>query len=215
MKRILTLMLAALMLLALPAAASTTDIQQVIEITVVDETLTFTSKMPTTFWEVPDLRPGETTVASGELVVINTTDSVQNITFQSVELPYDDPAALEYLNHLTLTLKKGDAILYEGPYSAINGTNRPDVAVSLNIGESVSYTIDLYCDFTYTGTDYVGDAILDWKFSTQAMSSDDPPEEEPDAEPIDDPMVTQWFLAGIATIILFAALVIYRRRIRK
>lgn len=212
MKRIAMFLLIALLLSALPVGASVGNTDQLIEITAEDDALVLTSKNPTTFWETPNLRPGETMTADGQLAIVNNTDTIRHLSLKSVALPYDDPQALEYLNHLTIVLKRGDDVLYDGTYSAINGAERPNMTFALAAGDSVSYTIQLRCDYTYAGDTYVGDAILDWEFDLATNVSDPADDPEP-AEEFSDPLLTQWLFAGIATVILFAALLLYRRYI--
>lgn len=212
MKRMWMFLLIALLLLVLPVGASVGNTDQLIEITAENDVLVLTSKNPTTFWETPNLRAGEVMTTDGQLTIVNNTDTIRHLSLKSVALPYDDPSALEYLNHLTIVLKRGDEVLYDGPYSAINGSGRPNMTFALAAGDSVNYTIQLRCDYTYAGDTYVGDAILDWEFDL-ATNVSDPSEEPEPPEEFSDPLLTQWLFTGIAAVILFAALLLYRRYI--
>ena len=72
------------------------------------------------FWEYPILPAGQTKLTQGTLTIKNNTGRDATVRLEEVELPYDDPAALDYLAALTITIRDGDAVLYNGPYSAIN-----------------------------------------------------------------------------------------------
>ena len=210
MKRWIALALCLMVLLSTPVIADDFSTDQVIDITLSDseDTLNFRTKNPTTFWESPTIQPGETVIKNGTLTLNNLTGIQQTITFRSVELPYDNEKALEYLNHITLVLKQDDSVLYKGPYSRVN--DDLELSEVLSSGASVTYTMELSCDYTYTGNTYVNDAILQWTFDGTLPKQP----EEPKFEPFFDPLLWQWLTAGICTALITVVLFLSRRRSR-
>lgn len=210
MKRLILITAVLLLVFSLSASASPA-INQVIELKQSNDGLTLVATEPTTLWESPSLRAGEAFQSHGTLTLVNKTDVTRDITFDCVKFPYDDELALEYLNHLTLQIKTGETVLYNGPYSRINDTDvKPNLNVTLSADESCSYTILLSCDYTYSGDHYVDDSVLEWQFSTKLDSQVVAEEEE--KEPIHDPLFTQWIIAAVATILIFVFLKRYAQQ---
>jgi hypothetical protein len=212
MKRLIFAVIAIFSLFIIPISAAA-PAEQIIELTTVGDAVTFVATEPTTFWESPALDRGETVTTQGKLTLINNTDTSRDITFGSVELPYHNKEALEYLNHVILTLKCEDEVLYAGPYSRINDKgSKPDISLTLPAGESVTYTIALRCDYTYTGTDHTGNSVLDWQFET-LLSDEDTAYGDP-SESFSDPMLLQWLIAGVVTGLILAGATVYLRKTR-
>lgn len=205
MKRVIILGIILTLAFSLSVCAAP-DADQIIELKTVNDELAFVATEPTTFWEIPTLRAGESFVTSGTLSIVNKTDLTRNITFDQVIFPFEDEQALEYLNHLTLIIKNEDMVLYNGPYSRINDAdNKPSLKAMLPPGESCVYTIQLKCDYTYTGSDFTNETVLEWRFRAP-VDSDTQSEDETENEPIRDPLVTQWGLAVAVTILIFVFL---------
>lgn len=208
MKRVLLLLTAALLVFCLPLSAASTA--QVLEIRNEDGRVSMVATQPVTFWESPSLRPGEAVTVAGTLTLTNTTDTACVLSFRSVEFPYGDTAALEYLNHLHITVKRGDIVLYEGPYSEINNENALTMNLSLAANSSATYTIDMYCDHTYTGTSLVNGTVLEWNFNRTDVATDTVPEAP--EETFSDPLLQQWLIAGIVTALLLLVLLLIRKQ---
>lgn len=128
------------------------------------------------FWELPQVPAGQVLHREGTLTLKNTTGLTADMKLDTVSLPYDNPEALEYLNHLTITVKDGDHVLYEGPYSRINDEGGLRIALSLESGAVKTYTIGLRCDFAYTGNLAEASQYIDWMFSASAQADSSSPQ---------------------------------------
>ncbi len=203
MKRVTAFVLC-LLLISLSVAASPAS-NQIIKLTAKGDVLNFVATEPTTYWESPALRAGETAVINGTLTLINETDSPRNIYFENVKFPYQDAQALEYLNHLLLTVKQGDTVVYDGAYSCINNPDvKPQLGAFLEPQASCSYTISLRCDYTYTDEHYLGAALLEWTFSVETDPAPNFPTEETEKPPlIFDPLFWQWPIALVLAAVIF------------
>ncbi len=165
MKKVSALILCVILLflMASPAAASNTA--QCFELTLLsDSTLVFTAKNAPTFWEKPTLASGESSLVTGVLIVRNSTAVEQKIGLNTVALPYDNEDALRYLNHVYITVRDDNGILYEGAYSRINDDRDFTMNTMLAANSQVAYSIELRCDYTYTGTGLSSDDLIEWKF---------------------------------------------------
>lgn len=216
MKRLIALLLCFLLFTLTVSAATPSDCDQVIELTANGEALSFVATKPTTYWESPALRVGETIVKTGTLTLVNGTDVSRNIYFDYVKFPYQDKQALQYLNHLFITITDGTAVLYDGAYSCINNNDvKPTLAVALEPYASRTYTISLRCDYTYADNHYLNSEILEWIFDVEAEPKSDfsPNEEEKEkSSPIFDPLFVQWPIAAIISIIIFAAILRFKEQ---
>ena len=214
MKR-LAVLLCLLLLFTLPcAAAPVTD--QVLELRHENGTLSLITTGPVTFWESPRLQAGETVTVPGKLTLKNTTDIQRTFTFTEVLFPYDDEAALEYLNPLHVDVYVENDLLYSGAYSGINDEAvRPAFNCTLAAGESITYTLYLRCDYAYGGTAYLGNAILDWQFNTPLTESD-LPQTEPQRDPaFGDPLIWQWLIGGGVAFLLMAGIVYASKKLKR
>lgn len=211
MKRIV-IVLALLLILVLPCAAAPVA-DQVLELRTENGTLALVATKPVTFWETPRLQAGEIVTVNGTLTLKNSTDINRDFTFWEVAFPYEDTAALEYLNHLQIQVLKADSLLYEGPYSGINDASvRPALNCTVAAGESVTYTIRLKCDHAYGGNTYIGDAVLDWKFHTPLTENDVSSETTPSQEPFQDPILWQWLLGGGIAVVVFVSVLLISKK---
>lgn len=205
MKRLMALLVCLLLCCVSVSAATAGDREQVIELTAEGDTLTFVATNPTTFWESPTLRMGETVLEEGTLTLVNNTDVSRDILFDGVQFPYQDAEALQYLNHLFITIKQDDTVLYDGAYSCINNRDvKPQLGTTLEPQASCTYTISLRCDYTYTDTHYLNDEILDWIFTVETEATTDFfPEQSTDSPLIFDHLFWQVPLALVLALILF------------
>lgn len=213
MKRVWITLLAVLFLFAIPCTAAPAVTDQIMELREENGKLTVTATQPVTFWEQPTLRAGETVTVAGKLTLTNTTDSQQTLSLKTVKLPYGDEAALEYLNHLHLKVYLGEAMQYNNLYSRINTENNLHKDIVLEAGASITYTLYLTCDYSYSGADFTNSAVLDWEFLPQLLDEEQV-EEEPNP-PINDPLLTQWLIVGVLTVIALIGLPAILKRSRR
>ncbi len=174
MKKVLILTICAvfLCLTAIPAAAGSST--QLYDLgTLGDNTLVFTAENAATVWERPTLKAGEYTTTAGTLIVRNSTATEQKIGLRTVELPYDNEEALRYLNHVYITVRNGSTVLYEGAYSRINDDRDFTLNTVLPADAQVAYSIDLRCDYTYTGDGLAADDLIEWEFYAVTETTDE------------------------------------------
>lgn len=151
-----------------------------------------------TFWELPQLPAGQLRT-HGKLTVFNSTDRTAKVRLVEIELPYGDEEALTYLNALTLTVKQGDTVLYDGPYVRV-GDWKP-AEVSLLPEERLTWDVTLRCAFSYTGEAAVGSPIV-WNFDA-ALTGDAPNQLQQPEQP-----VLAAVLLGIAVAAILACAII-------
>lgn len=207
MKRLVCI-IAVLLLLFTFGVGAASDTQQITLAENADGTFTFIAKKASTVWESPSLGAGEVRTTAGVLTVLNDTNSTQTIRLSTVLFPYDDPEVLEYLNHVQLTVRQGNTVLYDGQYSEINNTQDPVIYAELEAGDALNFTIDMRCDYTYTGTRFSGDHMLEWQFTNVPLENE--VEEETETPSFfSDTLVLQWIIAAVLTVI---AVWLIRRR---
>ncbi len=135
------------------------------------------------FWEYPTVPAGQTKLTQGTLTIRNDTAQNASVHLRGVELPEDSPEALAYLAALTITIRDGETVLYDGPYSAINqGEFRLNTEIAP--GEAKSYTISLRCAFTYEGDPASAARQLFWAFSATSVVEDNPGGTRPPISPV-------------------------------
>ena len=135
------------------------------------------------FWEYPTVPAGQTKLTQGTLTIRNDTAQNAAVQLKEVELPDDSPEAMAYLAALTITIRDGDTVLYDGPYSAINnGEFRLNTEVAP--GESKSYTISLRCAFAYEGDAATAARQLFWAFSATSVVEENPGGTLPPISPV-------------------------------
>lgn len=153
-----------------------------------------------TFWEAPDVITGQTR-DNGTITLKNDTDRTVDFTLASVSLPYDNAAALAYLDAVTITLKEGDRVLYCNSITRLMDSDR-DAVQFLNVPpwESRQLEVSISCAFTYTGQLPSYSSLL-WEFRPNLH------EKVPTttAEPMEAPTTFNWKLlaetAGIVVLV--------------
>lgn len=214
MKRIAVIGICLLLLVtALPASASDGATQTYELIALEDGTLAFNAANSPAFWEKPTLKAGEYTTTAGTLILRNSTATDQKIGLRLVTLPYGNDEALRYLNHLHITVRSGSTVLYDGTYSRINDGRGLTLNTQLTAGTQVVYTIDMKCDYNYTGEGLSENDTIDWEFyAVEAAASD---EEEETSSPFSDPVLIEVLIAcGIAAVLLVGVFILDRIRKR-
>ncbi len=206
MKRMLhTVCLAAVLLLVGAFGVGAGTAQQVV-LSEFGESLMLSAQQEPAVWEQPTLQAGEALATPGTLTLANNTTAEHTVTLDSVELPYDNTAALTYLNHLHLTVCEGDTVLYSGPYSRINDKDGGLVlSRRLAPGETATYTVGLRCDYTFTGdsTGLENGTLLNWQFYTVVQTP-----ANATAAAFSDPALREVLLAVGAAAVLLAVVVV-------
>ncbi len=179
-----------------------------------NDTVMLSATEAPTVWECPTLAAGESLTHSGILQLENRTDTECILSLDHVALPYDNDEALDYLNHVHITVKDGTHTLYDGPYSRINDKDGLSLHYTLSPTESVMLTVDLRCDYTFTGkiTGFENGTLLDWKFYTVLQK-----EAEQATTSFNDPALREIVIAaGVAAVLLIGVGVydLWRRRTR-
>ena len=196
-----------LVCLALPVSA--VGVTQTYTLGTLDDgSLAFTIKEEPAFWENPQLKAGETISQIGTFTINNATNANQKIGLYTVQFPYNNDQALQYLNHLHITVKQGNTVLYDGQYSHINDKGALSMNCDLAPGSAVTYSITLRCDYTYTGGGWSTDDLIEWKFYSMMDNGDVV------AAPTTNTALTQFLIAcGIAGI-LIVGVIVYNRFFR-
>lgn len=125
------------------------------------------------YWEYPQLKAGEN-YTEGTLIIRNDSEHTTSLQLTSVSLPYGDAAKLKYLDHLMLTIREGDQVLYNNTYAHINDAeggfklSLPEMAP----GEEHLYTIGLRCLYSYNGDAMADAAMLNWNFEAKLLRSE-------------------------------------------
>lgn len=229
MKRIrcLACLTALLLLTALPVCAA--DYQQVtLSANGGRETLLVTTENNrAAAWEIPTLDAGERLREAGTVTLTNLTENETRLALSYVELPFDNTDALTYLNHLNITVREGDAVLYDGAYSRINDEGGLAFAYTLSPGQSVTLTVDLRRDYAPLAvTGFESGAAIEWKFRSIRETVTDPAAPSQTTakpttataadtadEPFDDPELAQAVLAvGAAAALLALVWVVQKAR---
>ena len=164
-----------------------------------------------TVWESPSVQAGDTTIDSSMFALTNYTETTQTLTLRTVVFPYENEAALVYLNHLHITVQDGEKVLYDGVYSRINDKNGLSLSVTLEPNEEYILFIDLYCDYAYTGAGW-NDEPITWEFDIEQPTEQDHAQDntattitKADSTPakFSDPALTEILIAcGIAVALL-------------
>ena len=125
------------------------------------------------FWEYPLLRAGEDYV-EGTMTIRNSSAYTVSMALDEITLPYGDRAKLTYLDHLQLTVKEGDTVLYDNTYAHVNDeVGGLEIAYNeMAPGEEHVYTIKLRCRYDYAGNPNLDVSQVSWLFgaSTQTTS---------------------------------------------
>ena len=158
-----------------------------------------------TAWELPSLRPGEALNEPSTLVLDNQTAVKQTVQLTAVELPFEDAAALAFLNRVHITVKDGDAVLYSGAYSRINDGGLKLVC-KLAPGETHEYTVDLRAE--YDAPNATLSTPIEWKFAAVTKTEIEKPEEKAD-DAFSDPALRDMLLAAGAAVLLLVGVGAY------
>lgn len=193
---------------------SAADTQRVV-LTSFGDALMLTAEEAPAAWELPDLKSGEALSEPGTLILANDTNTTHTITLDYVALPFDNTTALSYLNHLYITVRDGETILYSGAYARINDENGLRLSYDLEAGEQVALSIDLRCDYTLLAgpTGFESDDVIDWKFYTVVETEVE--DSEKPAAAFSDPALREVLIAAGAAVVLLVGVGIYeliRRR---
>ena len=166
MKRLLLTAVLAVLLFALPFSAAA-DSMQHITLSEFDGALMLSAQAAPTDWELVCLQAGESPTDSGVLVLENTTAAPRSITLSHIELPFNDAAAIAYLQNVTLTVRDGDTVLYSGPYTRANDENGLKFSYDLEPAQKVTLMVDVACAYTVDNAQIPAEGVLaDWKFYT-------------------------------------------------
>ena len=123
-----------------------------------------------TFWEYPLLTAGGKR-KTGSLKLCNHTNQSVHLYLDSVTLPYENDAALEYLAALRITITQGGEELYAGPYSKLNDAGGILTDFYLIAGEEREWNFELFCPFSYAGeAEKVSEPCV-WNFRATAHTS--------------------------------------------
>ena len=189
-------------------------------------------------WEIPNLKAGERLIEPGTLTLRNLTDEEANIALEYVALPYGNSNALIYLNHLNITVREGDTVLYDGPYTRINDENGLKLDYTLAPNQAVVLTVDLRRDYMPIAvTGFENGTMIDWKFvnvknividpnptapsqtvtttptsKPTVPSSTAKPTQAANTESFDDPELAKVFRAVVAAAAVLAVAVVIRWR---
>lgn len=187
-------------------------------------------------WEIPTLEAGERLVEPGTITLRNLTDEDANIALDYVELPFDNANALIYLNHLNITVREGDAVLYDGPFSRINDEGGLALDYTLSPEQAVVLSVELRRDYAPLAvTGFENDTMIEWRFVnvkeividpnptapsqtvTTAKPTAKPTTKPTTAEPteFDDPELAEVFLAVVAAAAVLALVFVVQRARRR
>ena len=164
----LTAFVVGLAVLMLPAAAEPARRELTLTLDVREEAALSRDSTTPAFWEWPALSAGQS-LTGGTLILRNTSAYTVRFSLDRVTMPYDDPEVLDYLNAVTLTLRRGDQVLFSdrfvrlADFSCDLGTFGTD--------EEVTLTVDMSCAFAYTGDQTAVREAVDWHFSAETAGT--------------------------------------------
>lgn len=194
------------------ADGNISDASQIYRVTALaNGTITVVTKNEPTLWEQPTLKAGDYMVRSSSLILHNTTGKTQNIELETVELPYENEAALRYLDHLTITVSNGNTVLYKGPYSRINEDESFVMKAELPTDNQIVFNISLSCDYQYTGAGFGANDLIQWKFRAEVPDNGEGNASTDNTESFANPTLLQVALAAGLSILLLASITLYRR----
>lgn len=203
-RRLLTICLVALLFCtSLGVCAGTT---QQIKLTSFGDAVMLSATEAPAAWECPSLKAGEALREAGTLTLSNESDITRTISLDYVALPYDNNTALDYLNHINITLRDGSRVLYDGPYTRINDKNGLNLNYALQPRTAVALSVDLRCDYAFRGseTGFEDGTLIDWKFYTVLES-----ETENKTEAFNDPALREILIAAAIAILLLVGVGVY------
>lgn len=137
-----------------------------------------------TFWEAPQLTTGQSR-DGGVITLRNDTDRWVDFTLISVSLPYEDTAALTYLDGVTLVIRDGETVLYHGPFTRLmDGDRAPIRFENVEPGETRQLTLSAFCSYTYSGAVPSYQSLV-WTFAPEIGTAPTAPVTQPPVDPFD------------------------------
>ncbi len=164
------------------------------------------------FWEYPQLLAGQSRL-DGVLTLANDTDQDVRMRLDGIGLPYENESALTYLNYLTVTVRDGDAVLYDGLYCHIaDADGGLKLETPLKAGERHDYALTMSCAFDLPADVNMQSAAtaIEWRLIATSESKIDRITGFDWSSP--------WGLAVLAVVILLLVVVIaltVRARLKK
>lgn len=125
-----------------------------------------------TFWEAPTVTAGQSQ-SGGTLTLRNDTEETLSLWLDEVELPYDNEAALRYLDYVSVDISEGGTTYYHGTISRIMENNRQVLLEDVAPGEERALSISISCAYTYED-DVPSFASLIWQFNTSVEKETTP-----------------------------------------
>ncbi len=195
MKKAFALLLTLLLLSVFTLSAAAVDVQRGWSITDLGQSVAFTpDSQEATFWEWPDIQPGQT--RKGLLGVSNTTERTVAVYMNGAALPFDDRDALTYLNFVTLTIKNTDGVvLFSDRYVRLADWKAEVGELAPN--ESVTWLIEMHCDFAFDGETAMPQAIH-WQFAGAPQGA----MPMPVVPPAETPWVATILAVGAAAVLI-------------
>ncbi len=128
--------------------------------------------MSPAFWEYPLLRAGEQYI-EGKMILRNNSEYTASMELTNITLPYGDDAKLSYLDHLQLTVREGDQVIYDNTYAHVNDEEGGlKIALeSMTPGEEHIYTIRMRCMYDYAGDPYADVSQVAWLFGASTKTT--------------------------------------------
>lgn len=191
LKRVTALVLALVFCGAMTASAA---VQSIAVYTLTKQGNTFSmnkAEGDLTFWEAPDVTTGQSRTG-GTITLKNETERTVDFVLSSVSLPYDNAAALTYLDAVTLHIAEGDKVHYHDSITHIMDTERAEIRLSdMAPGEERVLTLSINCAYTYSGN-VPSYSSLVWTFTPVIQTTE--PTTTP-TDPFDEPTRTiNWLL---------------------
>jgi hypothetical protein len=170
------------------------------------------------FWEAPDVTTGQSHTG-GVLTLCNDSDRPVDFVLTSVSLPYDNEAALAYLDAVTLTVKQDGKVVYRDSFTHLMDAERREIRLSDVLpGEQAQLTFAISCAYTYTGGIPAYNSLV-WTFTPELKGTTTTT--APDPLVNDSAPTTNWKqiaqVAGTVALVMAAAgvCVWITRKIRK
>lgn len=198
--RLLCLCLALSLMLTtvLPVAADTARKELTVSLIVGEEVTLERNSNDPTFWEWPTMEAGYTRTG-GKLTLRNTSTYDVQYRLTGVTLPYEDTEVLEFLNAVTLILRMGDTVLFHDRMVQLD-TFTYDFGV-LGSEESRELSVELHCDFAYTGKIKSVKTPIQWHFHAEAVT-------KPNVVPDTRRPLLEAGLAGAALVVVAACVLL-------
>ncbi len=156
-----------------------------------------------TFWEAPNVVTGQTR-SGGVITLKNESDRTVDFALTTVSLPYDNEAALAYLDAVTLVIEQDGREVYHAPFTRLMDGDRAAVTVTdVPAGESRELHLSVSCAFTYTGAVPSYESLV-WTFEpTLEPKATVPTSPLPDPDPVVD-----WMMVAKIAGVMLGALVL-------